>query len=87
MSETVPVFVYNFGEMAATGDVMVTAPEGWHVTFPTRVTVVPGERVQLPLGVECAGQPSDALGEITLTARMGAAGEPVLSLRLRNDGS
>ena len=78
--ETIPIFAYNFGPKAATGQLSVRAPEGWQSRFVSRIELQPGDRQELPLLVY--GEASTNSQSLRIEGCFGAAGQAVLSLNL-----
>ena len=79
-SLTIPVFVYNFGQQPAKGELTVTSQGSWHAEFPRQVEVAPGEGKKLSLHLKAPGR-SEA-STATVRGDFGPAGKAVLSLRL-----
>ncbi len=76
-SKQVPVFLYNFSERTAKGQLTVTGPEGWRTTFPATAEIGPGQRKELTL--DLTGNAAE--GEIRISGDFGVGGKPVLALR------
>ncbi len=90
-TNTIPVFVYNFGEKKAAGRfTTVLAMESskpaladsWDVAFPGQVEVAPGKRKELALRLTCPGTNDSRMATIRVTGDFGSAGKPLLSLRV-----
>ena len=82
--ETVPLFLYNFGTNAAHGTLTAAAPEGWRVEISGGVDLAPMERREIPMMVGARGRVSlEGLGRVLVDGDFGAAGRPLLSLRLQ----
>jgi len=84
-AETIPVFVYNFGEAEAKGKLSVSGPKGWKVGLPETVEIRPGDRQEVGLVVDCVKVPSGLVETVRMTGDFGEAGRAVLSLRLQPD--
>ena len=85
-SETVPLFVYNFADSPVTGQLRVTVPKGWQAGHFDRIQIAPQSRVELRLELDCRKAVAPRLVEIlNATGDFGAAGRPVLSMRLMAD--
>jgi len=82
-TETIPVFVYNFGEAEAKGKLSVSGPKGWKVGLPETVEIRPGDRREVGLVVDCVKVPSGLVETVRMTGDFGEAGRAVLSLRLQ----
>jgi hypothetical protein len=81
-SEAVPVWVYNFSDAPVTGRLTVQAPKGWKASEFERIEVAPQSRAELRLELDCRDGTADDLGTVRVVGDFGAAGKPVLSLRL-----
>lgn len=77
----VTVFAYNFGPQKVTGTLRLTAPPGWKLDAPESVTLAPMERGEFFLTSE-ASLPETAPVQLRVTGDFGAAGQPVLSIRV-----
>ena len=80
--EQIPIFVYNFGPQPVAGKLSVAGPKGWKLNLPGRVSVQPGERLQLALRVDLRGAALPACEPVTIRGDFASAGSPILSLRL-----
>ena len=67
------------------GDCPSFGPKGWKLSLPGQVTVRPGERVELALGVDLHEVALPVCQAVTLRGDFQTAGTPVLSLRLLPD--
>jgi len=90
----IPLYLYNFGTQTARGRLRVTGPDGWEVALQTRPTqaaapaielaaLPPQARKELQLKVLCRSSGAESIGTVQVQGDFGAAGQPVLSLRLR----
>lgn len=79
---TVPIFVYNFGSSPCTGEVQVTAPDGWKAELPQSCQISPDQRQELNLRLT---PPSTGWSEpaiFRIEGNFGELGRAVLSFRL-----
>ncbi len=79
-TNTVPVFVYNFGKSKAHGKLSVIAPEGWTKDFTEDVEIAPGERKEVDVKLSTA-KDWDQAARVQIKGDFGDAGEPLLALR------
>ena len=81
--QRLPVFLYNFSDAEASGKLGVTGPKPWKLSIPPKVSIKPGDRIELALEVDCAGYAPATTETVTIRGDFGPAGRPVLSLRLQ----
>jgi hypothetical protein len=60
----------------------VAAPDNWNVTVPRELALKPGERKQITMTVDCSRGKTTPADTISVRGDFGAAGFPVMSLRL-----
>ncbi len=80
--ERIPVYAYNFGEKAAKGKLVVKGPERWKVGIAGEVEIVPGERKELALSIDCNGAARRLIEAIRVEGDFGEAGRAVMSVRV-----
>jgi hypothetical protein len=78
----VPLFLYNFSDQAVTGRLRVTVPNGWRAGSLGEVAIAPQSRSEAKLELDCGGGSTRVCETIRITGDFGAAGNPVLSLRV-----
>jgi len=83
--ETIPVFLYNFGQKAAKGTLRVAGPEAWKVAIPGDIKIAPGERKELALSVDSGGAGKGAVNTIRMDGDFGEAGKAVVSIKVLGD--
>ncbi len=95
-SQAIPVYVYNFSHLTATGSMAATGQAGWKVSLSEiagaqgseiagaqgKVQIAPGERIELTLNVQPPADRSTQPAVVNIEGDFGAAGKAVLSLRL-----
>ena len=81
-TNTIPVFLYNFGQKQARGRLSLTAPEGWSGELPREVEVAPGERKELTLKLDTPATNSWSQASIRINGDFGALGRPLVAFRL-----
>lgn len=79
-SNTVPVYLYNFGTTAVHGRLNVAAPENWSAEFAGETDLAPGERKEMPLILK-TGKDWDMAARVQINGDFGGAGQCVLALR------
>ena len=79
-TNSVAVFLYNFGDTTAKGRFQVTAPGDWTADLPQEVELSPGDRKELTLLLATTNSWKMA-ARVGIQGDFGAAGEPVLALR------
>lgn len=79
-TNSVPIFIYNFGATAVQGQLHFTIPKDWTMDCPGKVELAPGERRELSLKL---GPPKtwEKAARVGIKGDFGAAGEVVLALR------
>jgi hypothetical protein len=77
----VPVYAYNFSDREIDCRLKPQCPAGWKAAIGETVKLPPGERVEIGMSVEPPAAAKD-IGTIAIEGDCGAAGRPVLSLRL-----
>jgi hypothetical protein len=82
-TETIPVFVYNFGENVAKGKLTATGPAGWKVGIAEEVEILPGDRKELALSVDCNKGARKLVETIRVEGDFGQMGRAVLSVRVQ----
>ena len=80
-TNSIPVFVYNFGAEKAQGRLSLTVPQGWTGELPRVVDVAPGERKELALKLAPAGTNGWSEASVRITGDFGGESQPVLSVR------
>ncbi|NLE37922.1 MAG: hypothetical protein GX621_07845 [Pirellulaceae bacterium] len=80
--QTIPVFVYNFGDEPAEGRLTVEGPTGWGVSASESVKVAPNQRVPIRLTVEPRDADPKQPQPVAIHGDFGPAGQTVLSLPL-----
>jgi hypothetical protein len=80
-TNTIPLFLYNFGATKAQGRLSLAVPEGWSGELPRAVEVAPGERQELTMNLNRAGTNGWSEAGIRITGDFGAAGHTVLAVR------
>lgn len=78
----IPLFLYNFGSQKAEGKLRVKVPDGWKAEAASPLQAGPGERKETALEIEYVGEAKPAQADIRVTGDFGAAGKPVLALRV-----
>jgi hypothetical protein len=86
-NETLPLNIYNFGGTPVAGTLAVEAPKDWKMTLPEKLEIAPGEKKTLGLTLEAGSQNAAAVETVRIRGDFGAAGKPVLSLRLKREGT
>jgi len=81
-TNTIPVFLYNFGPKQAQGRLRLTVPDGWRGELPREMEVAPGERKELTLHLDRSSTNAWSDAAIRITGDFGAEGRPVLAFRL-----
>lgn len=81
-AEQLKVFAYNFGPHMASGQLKITAPNGWRVEAPSSLRIEPKSRVPVPLQIDCRAARSRLVEKLTLVGDFIEAGRATLSLRL-----
>lgn len=81
-TESIPVFVYNFGDQAAAGELHVTAPAHWDAELPGHIEIASGERRELALRLTCRSDAWALTEALRIDGDFGGAGRPVLAMRL-----
>ena len=79
------VFAYNFGSHTVRGQLAIEASNGWEATLPREIELDPMQRKELTLSLTAPLATPDKIGHIRLRGDFGAAGKPVLSLRVVSD--
>jgi len=82
-TETIPVFVYNFGQKVAKGKLTVKGPEGWKVGIAEEVETSPGDRKELALSIDCNKAARKLVETIRVEGDFGQIGRAVLSVRVQ----
>jgi hypothetical protein len=80
-TNTIPLFLYNFGATKAQGRLNLAVPEGWSAELPRAVEVAPGERKGLAMNLNRAGTNGWSEVGIRITGDFGEAGHTVLAVR------
>jgi len=81
-TNTIPVFLYNFGAQKAQGRLNLIVPKGWKGELPHEVEIAPGARKELALKLDGAGTNGWKEANIRIAGDFGAEGRPVLAFRL-----
>ncbi|MBI5386497.1 MAG: hypothetical protein HZA90_17645 [Verrucomicrobia bacterium] len=82
-AESVPLFVYNFGDVPVSGLLRVTAPDGWKTSSFDTVDIPAHSRRELRLKLDGRTAASPKSNEtVRVRGDFGPAGQPVLSMRV-----
>jgi hypothetical protein len=81
--ETIPVFVYNFGNRPAKGKLSVSGPATWKMSLADTVEIGPGDRMELPLTLDCSGPIEKPVEAIVVRGDFGDMGQAILSIRVQ----
>ncbi len=80
-TKNISIFIYNFSDKAASGQLRVEVPEHWSADMPSRVELLPGERKELKLNLTCADAIAWDRAVIRINGDYGRAGKPLLAIQ------
>lgn len=80
-----PIFIYNFGQMAAEGTIRVATPAGWQAEFIDTCRLPAGERTEQSLRIVPPTSGWSGVAVIQVEGDFGTLGRSVLSFRLVAD--
>jgi hypothetical protein len=79
-TNTIPIWIYNFGTRMVRGGLTVTVPEGWKMDFASDVELASMDRQKLTLKLSPGSDWTEA--RVRITGDFGPAGKSLLSFRL-----
>jgi hypothetical protein len=79
-TETIPVFLYNFGSEKLRGHFSATVPDGWTAELPSETAIAPGERK--PLNLILTNENHDwEEAVVRIVGDLGSGEHPVLAIK------